>query len=92
MCSQGYTVRAVVRDKTRPDKVDHILAINEEGFPGSVELHEAVRTPAARAALGPLGSSWPHALLHKAATKPAAALLRATSCVCLMRFGQHSRG
>ena len=80
MCSQGYTVRAVVRDKTRPDKVDHILAINEEGFPGSVELHEAVRTPAAR-----LRRTW-------SARVQLAALLRATSCVCLMRFGQHSRG
>lgn len=30
-----------MRDKTRPDKVDHILAINEMGFSGSVELWEA---------------------------------------------------
>ena len=38
---QGYTVRAVVRDKSRADKVDHILAINALGFPGHVELFEA---------------------------------------------------
>eukprot|EP01050_Picozoa_sp_SAG11_P006525 SAG11_NODE_509_length_8856_cov_2.930798_6_plen_194_part_00 len=37
----GYTVRAVVRDKARPDKVDHILAINDMGFSGHVELYEA---------------------------------------------------
>jgi uncharacterized protein YbjT (DUF2867 family) len=56
--SAGYRVRAVVRDKSRPDKVDHILAINNMGFSGSVELHEAdladlgssmLRSPAARA-------------------------------------------
>jgi nucleoside-diphosphate-sugar epimerase len=39
--SAGYQVRAVVRDKSRPDKVDHILAINDLGFAGSVELFEA---------------------------------------------------
>ena len=34
--AQGYTVRAVVRDRSKPGKVDHILAINGLGLPGSV--------------------------------------------------------
>ena len=40
-CQAGYTVRAVVRDRARPDKCDHLLAINEMGFSGTVELFEA---------------------------------------------------
>ncbi|HBP14633.1 MAG TPA: hypothetical protein DD457_05470, partial [Gammaproteobacteria bacterium] len=29
LVEQGYTVRACVRDATNPDKVDHLLAMND---------------------------------------------------------------
>ena len=35
---QGYRVRACVRDVGRPEKVDHLSALNEAGLRGSVEL------------------------------------------------------
>lgn len=38
---QGYSVRACVRDASKPEKVDHLLALNDAGLDGSVELHEA---------------------------------------------------
>lgn len=38
---QGYQVRACIRDKSNPAKVDHLLAMNEAGHPGRVELFEA---------------------------------------------------
>lgn len=38
---QGYEVRACVRDTTNPDKVDHLLALNDQNLRGSVELFEA---------------------------------------------------
>ena len=37
---QGYTVRACVRDASNNDKVDHLLAMNNQGLRGSVELYE----------------------------------------------------
>ena len=37
---QGYTVRACVRDKSNPIKVDHLMALNQSG-PGEVSLEEA---------------------------------------------------
>ena len=37
---QGYTVRACVRDKSNPTKVDHLMALNQSG-PGEVILEEA---------------------------------------------------
>ena len=40
LLEQGYRVRACVRDKGRPDKVDHLLAMNDHGLRGSVEVHE----------------------------------------------------
>ncbi|MCY3885722.1 MAG: NAD-dependent epimerase/dehydratase family protein [Gammaproteobacteria bacterium] len=36
----GYTVRACVRDRSNTDKVDHLLALNQENLRGSVELCE----------------------------------------------------
>ena len=38
LAEQGYTVRACVRDMAQADKVDHLLAINDTGLPGRVEL------------------------------------------------------
>ena len=38
LAEQGYTVRACVRDMAIADKVDHLLAINDAGLPGQVEL------------------------------------------------------
>lgn len=38
---QGYTVRACVRNASNPEKVDHLLALNNAGYRGAVELHEA---------------------------------------------------
>ncbi len=35
---QGYRVRACVRDPNRPEKVDHLTALNDAGLRGSVEL------------------------------------------------------
>ena len=36
--NQGYEVRACVRDKNNPAKVDHLLQFNHEGMRGSVSL------------------------------------------------------
>ncbi len=41
LMEQGYQVRACVRDKSRPEKVDHLLAMNETDLRGQVELFEA---------------------------------------------------
>ena len=41
LVEQGYLVRACVRDKLKPEKVDHLLAMNNSGLRGSVELFEA---------------------------------------------------
>ena len=38
LAEQGYTVRACVRDVTQTGKVDHLLAMNDAGLPGQVEL------------------------------------------------------
>lgn len=38
LLEQGYQVRACVRDLTRPEKVDHLLAMNDKGLSGKVEL------------------------------------------------------
>ena len=38
LAEQGYSVRACVRDMAIADKVDHLLAINDAGLPGHVEL------------------------------------------------------
>lgn len=35
---RGYTVRACVTDPNVPEKVNHLLAMNEEGLPGKVEV------------------------------------------------------
>lgn len=40
LVEQGYLVHACVRDMGNPAKVDHLLAMNEEGLWGCVELHE----------------------------------------------------
>ena len=44
-CQAGYTVRAVVRDRARPDKCDHLLAINE--------TNSTTKTPSEATALMP---------------------------------------
>ena len=36
----GYTVRACVRDLNRPEKVDHLNVLNDEGLRGSVEMFQ----------------------------------------------------
>ena len=38
---QGYPVRACVRDVAKPEKVDHLLAMNDAGLEGHVELFAA---------------------------------------------------
>jgi nucleoside-diphosphate-sugar epimerase len=38
LVQRGYTVRACVTDPDNPDKVDHLLALNEAGHAGQVEL------------------------------------------------------
>ena len=40
LMEQGYNVRACVRDSSKPEKVDHLLALNEAGMRGQVELYE----------------------------------------------------
>jgi len=40
MVEQGYRVRACVRDASAANKVDHLLAMNGQGFKGQVELFE----------------------------------------------------
>ncbi len=39
LVAQGYEVRACVRDTSRPEKVDHLLALNDAGLRGRAELH-----------------------------------------------------
>lgn len=41
LAEAGYRVRACVRDVGNPDKVDHLLEMNELGYPGRVDLHAA---------------------------------------------------
>ncbi len=42
LMAAGYDVRACVRDSSRPDKVDHLLAMNDEAsLRGRLTLHEA---------------------------------------------------
>jgi nucleoside-diphosphate-sugar epimerase len=38
LLEQGYKVRALVRDTSNPDKVDHLLAMNSANLRGQVEL------------------------------------------------------
>ena len=38
---QGYEVRACVRDKNNPAKVEHLHDLNYDGMRGSVSLYEA---------------------------------------------------
>ena len=38
LMQQGYEVRACVRDTSNPDKVDHLLALNDAGLRGHTEL------------------------------------------------------
>lgn len=40
LLEQGYRVRACVRDRTRPEKVDHLIAMADAGLRGTVEIHE----------------------------------------------------
>lgn len=40
LVEQGYRVHACVRDISRSEKVDHLLAMNETGLPGNVELKD----------------------------------------------------
>ena len=41
LVGEGYRVRACVRDLADPAKVDHLLAMNNAGLRGTVELFEA---------------------------------------------------
>ena len=41
LVEQGYTVRSCVRDPGIPEKVDHLLAMNDSGLPGSNTLFAA---------------------------------------------------
>ena len=41
LMDQGYRVRACVRDRSRPDKVEHLLALNNSTLRGQVVLFEA---------------------------------------------------
>lgn len=38
LVEEGYDVRACVRDTTKPEKVDHLLALNDTILPGNVTL------------------------------------------------------
>ena len=40
LVQQGYKVRACVRDRNKPLKIDHLLAMNNMGLRGNVELRE----------------------------------------------------
>lgn len=39
LMEQGYEVRSCVRDVSRPEKVDHLLALNDAGLRGHTTLH-----------------------------------------------------
>ena len=41
LMQQGYRVQACIRDKSKPEKVNHLLAMNDSGLRGKVELFEA---------------------------------------------------
>ena len=41
LMEQGYQVRACVRDRSLPEKVDHLLALNGTSLRGQVEIFEA---------------------------------------------------
>ena len=41
LVEQGYRVHSCVRDPVRPDKVDHLLAMNDQGLPGRNTLFTA---------------------------------------------------
>lgn len=41
LVKRGYEVRACITDPSKPDKVDHLVAMNAAGHPGSVTLHKA---------------------------------------------------
>lgn len=41
LVEQGYSVRACVRDTGKAEKVDHLLALNNENLRGTVTLHAA---------------------------------------------------
>ncbi|MDE0056106.1 MAG: NAD-dependent epimerase/dehydratase family protein [Gammaproteobacteria bacterium] len=41
LVEQGYRVHSCVRDPGRPEKVDHLLAMNHQGLPGSNTLFTA---------------------------------------------------
>jgi len=40
LLQQGYNVRALVRDRSKPEKVNHLLALNDTDLRGQVELLE----------------------------------------------------
>ncbi len=40
LMQQGYKVRALVRDASKPEKVDHLLALNDTDLRGQVEIFE----------------------------------------------------
>ena len=40
LVEQGYEVRSCVRDASKPEKVDHLLALNEAGLRGHTDLRE----------------------------------------------------
>ncbi|MEM7015763.1 MAG: GDP-mannose 4,6-dehydratase, partial [Pseudomonadota bacterium] len=41
LLKRGYTVHACVTDQNNPDKVDHLLALNNGDYPGQVKLFAA---------------------------------------------------
>lgn len=41
LLQRGYTVRACITDPENPEKTAHLLAMNEQGHPGSVALYRA---------------------------------------------------
>ena len=63
LIEQGYPVRACVRDVAKPEKVDHLLAMNDAGLEGHVELFAAVIGEPGRTTISPrTGTSpmpWP---------------------------------
>jgi uncharacterized protein YbjT (DUF2867 family) len=44
LMEQGYSVRACVRDVGKPDKVDHLLAMNDAGLAGPVAARQLRRS------------------------------------------------
>ena len=37
LLKRGYTVHACVREANNPDKTDHLLALNNDGYPGKLK-------------------------------------------------------